>query len=361
MTEKSILLVQNERILSIDFMRGFTMFVLVSSFGQLFDPHSINPVVAFLGQQLDHAEWEGLKAWDLVQPFFMFIVGVAMPFSFSRKWAKGESWNETFRGALKRSLLLLFLGWLIGSSESHSSYTNVLAQLSVTYLVAFLMMRKPVIFQLVISFALIIFNDAIYQLWPVEGFNHPYTADHNFGSWFDIFLTGGLSEDRWVAFNAISTTAHTIWGVLAGQVLMKNWPAGKKIKTLVIAGLIGIVSGYLLRLQVPMIKRICTSSFILASGGWCFLALAICYQVIDVWNNKKVLFFAVVGMNPLFIYMLWHARGTLMAQSLATPVVYRLFGWGGPQLIHVMMVLSISFIFWYICYFLYKHKIFIRI
>lgn len=306
---------QNDRILSVDFLRGFTMFVLVSEFGQLFDPHSSNAFIAFLGQQLDHAEWQGLNAWDLVQPFFMFIVGVSMPFSLSRKWAKGEGWNVTFRSALKRSLLLLFLGWLIGSSETKSSFTNVLSQLSVTYLIAFLVIRKSVSFQLIVSFALIIFSDVIYQVWPVAGFSHPYTADHNFGSWFDIFLTGGLSEDRWVAFNAIPTTAHTIWGVVAGQVLMRNWPPGRKVKTLIIAGLIGVISGYLLGLQIPIIKRICTSSFILVSGGWSFLALAACYQVIDIWNNKKVLFFAIVGMNPLFIYMLWHSRGGLYGRK----------------------------------------------
>ncbi|MHA4810789.1 acyltransferase family protein [Flavitalea flava] len=350
-----------ERILSVDFLRGFTMFMLVSNFGQLFSRNSANPFIAFMGHQLEHADWEGLTAWDLVQPFFMFIVGVAMPFAFSRKWAAGESWNSTLRGALRRSLLLLFLGWLL-SSEIKSTFTNVLAQLSVTYLIAFLLMRQPVKWQLLASFALIIFNDLLYRVWAVPGFDQPFTADHNFGSWFDIFLTGGLSEDRWVSFNAIPTTAHTIWGVIAGTVLMKDWPPRRKIITLLLGGLSGIVAGYTLGLYIPMIKRVCTSSFILASGGWALLMLAFCYLVIDVWKKRKgVLFFAIVGMNPLFIYLFVHTGGKGILESLAIPVTSRVFGWIGPSVLYTVNVLAVSGMLWYICYFLYKRQLFIRI
>lgn len=354
--------INKERVLSVDFLRGFTMFVLVSSFGQLFNPNSSNAFVALLGRQLDHAAWQGLTAWDLVQPIFMFVVGVSMPFSLSRKWARGESWNSTFLSALRRSGLLLFLGWLIGSSETTSSFTNVLAQLSVTYLIAFLLMRKAIKWQLLVSFALIILNDVIYRNFSVPGFNQPFTADHNFGSWFDIFLTGGLSEDRWVAFNAIPTTAHTIWGVIAGLILMKDQAPVKKVLTLLIAGFIGIIAGYTLGMYIPMIKRVCTSSFIIASGGWALVILAVCYLLIDVLNFKRgVIFFAIVGMNPLFLYLFWHARGKLLMETLAEPIVYRLVGWVSPAAMRVSMVLAVSAMLWYLCYFLYKRKIFIRI
>ena len=79
---------------------------------------------------------------------------------------------------------------------------------------------------------------------------------------------------HWVSFNAIPTTAHTVWGVLAGQVLLSDRSSQQKIKILVIAGLIGLAVGYALDPITPIIKRICTSSFILASGGWALLALA---------------------------------------------------------------------------------------
>jgi predicted acyltransferase len=350
-----------ERILSIDFFRGLTMFLLVSGYGQLFNPASSNQIVAIIGRQMDHADWQGLTAWDLIQPFFMFIVGVAMPFSFSRKWAKGESWNKSFRGVLRRSLLLLFLGWLV-SSETKSSFTNVLAQLSVTYLIAFLVMRKAIKWQLLVSVILIILTDVTYRVWPVEGFNQPFTADHNFGSWFDIFLTGGLSEDRWVAFNAIPTTAHTIWGVIAGMILMKNDTPRKKVGILLIIGVAGIIAGYALGMYIPVIKRICTSSFIILSGGYAFVGLAVSYLLIDVLNLKKgATFFAIVGMNPLFIYLFWHSGGRLILMNLARPVTNRLFGWISPEAITAATILVVSGMMWYICYFLYKRKIFIKI
>jgi len=350
-----------ERILSIDFFRGLTMFLLVSGYGQLFNPVSNNHFVAAIGRQMDHADWQGLTAWDLIQPFFMFIVGVAMPFSFSRRWAKGESWNKSFQGVLRRSLLMLFLGWLV-SSETKSSFTNVLAQLSVTYLVAFLVMRKAMKWQVLVSVILIILTDVVYRIWPVQGFNQPFIADHNFGSWFDVFLTGGLSEDRWVAFNAIPTTAHTIWGVIAGMILMKNDTPRKKVGILLIIGVAGIIAGYVLGMYIPVIKRICTSSFIILSGGYAFVGLAVSYLLIDVLNLKKgATFFAIVGMNPLFIYLFWHSGGRLVLMNLARPVTNRLFGWISPEAITAATILVVSGMMWYICYFLYKRKIFIKI
>ena len=362
MTNQATTAPGQDRILSIDFFRGLTMFFLVCGYGQLFDKASPHPVVAFIGRQLDHADWVGLTAWDLIQPCFMFIVGVAMPFAFNRRWAKGENWGSTCRSAIRRSLLLLFLGWLIGSTETKSSYTNVLAQLSVTYMVAFLVMRKSIKWQLLLSFSLLILSDTLYRIWPVAGFNQPFVADHNFGSWFDIALTGGLSEDRWVAFNALPTTAHTIWGVVAGMVLMKDGTPGKKIRTLLAAGLCALVAGYALGAYIPMIKRICTSSFIIASGGWALIGLALSYWLIDVLKFVKAgMFFVIVGMNPLFIYLFNHTGGRHVLEDLAKPVVYRLFSRINPAAVQIAMVLVVSGMLWYIAYFLYKRKIYIRI
>jgi len=350
------------RILSVDFFRGFTMFLLVANFGQLFDPGSPNPVVVFFAGQFDHVNWSGLAFWDLIQPFFMFIVGVSMPYSFEKRRTRGDSWNKTLMSALKRSLILLFLGWVISSTPTYSTFTNVLAQLSVTYFIAFLVMRWQIKWQLLVSFALIIFSDLIFRYWPVAGFVQPFTADHNFGSWLDVWLTGSVSEDRWVAFNAIPTTAHTIWGVVGGLILMKPWSANKKIQTLFLAGIVGVIAGYALGIYIPIIKRVCTSSFIIVSGGWALIALAFSYWLIDIKNFRRTgFFFAVVGMNPLFIYLFTHSGGNDMLRGFINPVIYRIFAWTSKDTIVTIEVLLISAMLWYICYFLYKRKIFIRI
>ncbi|MDH5396708.1 MAG: DUF5009 domain-containing protein [Cyclobacteriaceae bacterium] len=356
---------EKNRILSIDFFRGFTMFLLVGGFSGMFgklNVESSNPIIFFLGSQFEHAEWIGLRFWDLVQPFFMFIVGVAMPFSFTRRWKKGDSWNKTFKHVLTRSALLLLLGWMLGARENYFNLTNVLAQLSVTYLIAFLLMRKPRVWQLLISFVLILTNDLLYQFWPVEGFNQPYVADHNFGSWFDIAITGNLGPGGWVAFNAFSTTAHTIWGVLAGTVLLNTWPQMKKVKVFLAVGIVGAVIGYVMGIYIPIIKHICTSSFIIVSGGWCFIALGISYWLIDVLHIRKgVAFFAVVGMNPLFIYLFSNLGGKHLLNRMVEPFSYRLLYWTGEMTYQVGTTLIVAGLVWYICYFLYQRSIFIRI
>jgi len=369
MSDSNLSSTVQSRVLSVDFFRGFTMFMLIGEFsgffGTMMNPSFDGTIISSIGRQLDHAEWIGLHFWDLIQPFFMFIVGVAMPFAMTRRWNRGDSWNKTFRHAVTRSLLLLFLGWAlycIGPGKITYHFTNVLAQLSVTYLIAFLIMQKAVKWQLLISLLMILISDLLYRFWSVEGFNQPFTPDHNFGSWFDLALTGSLSGGHWVAFNAIPTTAHTIWGVIAGMILMNEWKPRKKIQTLAIAGIIGVVIGYAMNPYIPIIKHICTSSFVIVSGGWCFIALALSYWLIDVMNYKKIpLFFAIVGMNPLFIYLFAHTGGNKWLESLAKPFIGAIFGVFSELTISMALTLTVWGMMWGICYFLYKRKIFIRL
>jgi predicted acyltransferase len=355
---------EQERIFSIDFFRGFTMFMLVGGLNDIFgklDPVSSGPVVNFFQQQLHHVQWEGLHFWDLIQPFFMFIVGVAMPFSFSRRWQRGDSWRKTFYHVITRCFFLLLIGWAISSSATTSNFNNVIAQLSVTYLIAFLIMRKHIKWQLIVSFALIIVSDMLYRLWPVEGFNQPFVAGQNFGSWTDMMLTGSLEHRNWVPFNAIPTSAHTIWGVIVGTILMKDWSPRKKIMTLMIAGTIGVIVGYLMNPFIPIIKHICTSSFIIVSGGWCLIGMALSYWLFDVLNFRKVpMFFAVFGMNPLFLYLMAESFRNFFS-TLVNPFVYRIFSWTNEVTLTVISTSIIAAMLWYVCYFLYKRRIFIRL
>jgi predicted acyltransferase len=357
---------EQNRILSIDFFRGFTMFMLVTGIAGIFngmlEQGKGGVLIALIDKQLDHAEWNGLYAWDLIQPFFMFIVGVAMPFSLAKRMERGDSWRKAFYHALSRSFWLLVLGFMLGAGEKSFSLTNVLAQLSFTYIIAFLLMQKDVKWQLLVSFAMILISDLIYRLWSVDGFNQPFTPDHNFGAWVDLTITGNLSSGHWVAFNAIPTTAHTIWGVIVGLLLMKEWSQRKKILVLVAAGLIGIIVGYSMNTFIPIIKRICTSSFIIVSGGWCLLAMAFSYWLIDVMNFRKVaLFFAIVGMNSIFIYLFSNLGGKQLLTRMAKPFTSRLFFWAGDLAVNMITILVVAAMVWYMCYFLYKRKIFIRL
>ena len=275
------------RLTSLDFFRGLTMFLLVGEATGLYEhlraPELTGTLLGAIGWQLEHHPWNGLHFWDLIQPFFMFIVGVAMPFSIGKRWERGDSWSKTFRHALARSGLLLLFGWglyCIGPGRLTFELWNVLAQLSFTYLVAFLFMRKPARVQIGVTFLLLIATELLYRLWPVAGFNQPFVPDHGFGAWVDLALMRKLSEGHWAAFNCVPTTAHTMWGVLAGQVLKSGRAPLQKIRILAIAGAIGVVCGYALNPWTPIIKRICTSSFVIVSGGWALLALALLGQLL---------------------------------------------------------------------------------
>lgn len=351
------------RIFSIDFFRVFTMFMLVGGFEGLFNKvlGKNSVIISFFERQFSHAPWNGLNFWDLIHPFFIFIVGVAMPFSLSRRWDKGDSWEKTFYHVLRRCFLLLIIGWAISSSPTTSNFQNILTQLSVNYLIAFLIIRKAIKWQLLISFALILVSDLLYRFWPVEGFNQPFIADQNFGSWTDMVLTGHLQSGHWAPFNAIPTSAITIWGVIVGMLLMKEWCNRKKIIALLITGLIGIIIGYAMNPYIPIIKRIATSSYIIVSGGWCLVGMAVSHWLTDVINLKKVgLFFAIFGMNSIFIYLFASSLRSFFGR-LVNPFVYRLFFWSNETTITVISAIIIAAMLWYVCYFLYKRKVFIKL
>jgi len=357
------------RVASLDFFRGLTMFLLIGESTELYSllrhPALHGTILGFFGWQLDHHPWNGLHFWDLVQPFFMFIVGVAMPFSFGRRWERGDSWGKTFHHALQRSALLLFFGWAlycIGPGHITFELWNVLAQLSFTYLVAFLMMRKSTRTQIGFTFLLLIVTEVLYRTWPVAGFNQPFVPDHNFGSWVDLAIMPQLSAGHWVAFNAVPTTAHTMWGVLAGCVLKSSRTHWNKIKTLVIPGVIGVIIGFSLNPVDPIIKRICTASFVIVSGGFCLLALALSYWLIDVKGWKKwAIFFNIVGMNPLFIYLFTNSYGAEWFHRIAQPFTMGLFGWAGQLTGEIVTSVVVWGMLWYVCYWLYKKRIFIKI
>jgi len=358
-----------ERLYSLDFFRGLTMFLLIAEFNSLFtlmtSPGIEGTLLYTIGKQFSHHPWNGLRFWDLIQPFFMFIVGVAMPYSLANRLKRGQAQRQIRNHMLNRAGLLLLFGWAlacIGDGKIVFQFQNVLAQLSVTYLLAFLVMNKPVRTQIIFSFLLIAITEIIYRVFPVEGFNHPFVANENFGTWLDLQYGGANLTGHWVSFNAIPTAAHTIWGVLAGKLLMSDRSAKEKLKILVIAGLIGVVIGYALDPVTPIIKRICTSSFIFVSGGWTILSLAFSYWLIDIKKQKKwSLLFAIVGMNPLFIYLFAHVGGGRFIEHIIYPFSMAIFGWMGELTANIITSALVLFFLWYICYWLYKRKIFIRI
>ena len=369
-TNSAIISPLPERVTSVDFFRGFTMFLLAGEASRLYERlHDFdNGIIQFFATQLSHHEWHGLHFWDLIQPFFMFIVGVAIPFAVANRLKKGDSYSTIRLHAYKRAFLLLFFGWalyFIGAGRLVFRFQNVLAQLSVTYLVAFLLMNKSFRFNLIFTFIILILIDLAYRFFPVEGFNHPWVNYENLGSWFNNTIEGTDKTSEWASLNFVSTTAHTVWGVLCGKLLMSDRTRMEKMRILIYAGLTGLVIGYSLDLLniTPIIKKIATSSFVFASGGWAILALTFCYWLIDVkklfLNGSRM--FIIVGMNSIFIYIFFEIGGAGLLNKIISPFSSLLFSWAGEHAVGVMTSLGVWAGLWYLCYWLYKNKIFIKI
>ncbi len=359
-----------ERMFSIDFFRGFTMFLLIGESTRLYSHiRKIDTgLTQFIGTQLDHHEWHGLYFWDLIQPFFMFIVGVAIPFAVANRIKKGEGDRTITLHAYKRALLLFLLGWAlywIGPGRVVFRLQDVLTQLSVTYLVAFLIRNKSFWFQMTLTLAILLIMDLAYRFFPVEGFNQPWLAYQNLGAWANIKIEGVDKTSIWASINAFSTIAHTVWGVLCGKLLMSNKTSGEKIKLLIISGITSLIIGYSLDLLniTPIIKKIATSSFVFTSGGYAILALTFSYWLIDVKkifiNGSKM--FRIVGMNCIFIYVFFEAGGASLVYKILTPLPVTLFSWAGEITVGIVTSLMVWTALWYLCYWLYKNKLFIKI
>jgi predicted acyltransferase len=322
-----------------------------------------------LAAQLLHAEWHGMHFWDLIQPYFTFIVGIAMAFSLKNREERGESRAKTFRHILFRCFVLFSLGVILQSGYRERlvwELWNILTQLSVSILITFLIFRFPSLTQLIISFALLFITEILYKLISIDGFDQPFVKDHNLGTFIDLVLMGKTHPDGWVAINCIPTTAHVIWGGLTGKMLITSKKPEQKIKILCLVSIVGLSVGYgmdWLGLS-PINKHISSSSFVIASGGWCFATLAMFYWLVDIKHYRRwVVLFAVFGMNPIFIYVFSRTVGRGFLSDFVNIFTKGFMSRAGfsESLIHLMTFMFILGIEWYICYWLYKKKIFIKI
>ena len=143
---------------------------------------------------------------------------------------------------------------------------------------------------------------------------------------------------------------------------MRSAAPKKKIAWLAGLGAAGVAAGFALTAVSPMIKRICTSSFVVASGGFCLLTLAFSYWLIDVrkWN-KWAVFLNIVGMNSLFIYLFTESGGTVWIRKLVWPFTMAFAGRIGELPAEIFTSLAAWAMLWSMCYWLYKKRIIIKI
>lgn len=363
----------NQRLISLDFMRGLIM-VLLALESTEFYAHALSVTDkgsfgnVFIGQFF-HNHWLGMNFWDLIQPAFMFMAGAAMAYSLMQQKIRQVSWKARFLKVLKRSLLLLLWGlfkrinnpdWL---SLSALDFTDVLTQLAFASLIAFLLFDFSIKYQLLSCGIILLGTDLAYRFFNVSGFDTAYAVPgHTFGNYIDWILfdqKGG----SYVFINWLPTAVHTIAGTIVGKLLMQK---DTRISIFTGFGLLLLTAGYGLSYfdLTPIIKPIASSSFVMASLGYCVLALAFIYWWIDVKQHKAGLnFFLIMGVNPIFIYLFCDIVGrhwlNEYTHMLVSPVFSGL-GLSGSWIL-IAAALCTFFIEWSICYFLYKKKIFFKL
>ncbi len=361
-----------ERILSLDFLRGVIMVILVlgetSVFRKLHEAFP-NPFTHLLDIQFEHSLWHGLHFWDLLLPAFMLVAGTAMAYSYNKQIQLHYSWRRSFLKTLRRSFLLLLWGVLIYAVRDNRlnlQFSNVLTELAFATLITFLIIRLHPAWQLAVSILLLLITELLFRFTHITGFDQPFTDQHNFGNYVDLIVIGRVNGHYGTTMNWIPCAASTIWGLMAGQLLLSNKSAKLKLSYLAGFGFLALLIGFGLDWAgiTPMLKWISSSFFVLATGGIALIALAGCYWWIDVRNHRHNLqFFTIVGMNSIFIYLFFNFIGSQWLNGYVDILLGGLLNLVNIPLKITLVICCLAvFAFeWYLCYFLFKKKIFFKL
>jgi predicted acyltransferase len=308
------------RLASIDVLRGLDMFFLVGAGDVLrrlingFNSEALKPVY----HQLEHVNWEGFTAWDLIMPLFLFTSGLSMPFSFGKLIEKGTTKTKIYLKVLKRFCILFLLGWIVQGRlldldpSTFYIYTNTLHSIAVGYLITTLIVlnvNKNSLL-LAIGASLVVVYWALMAFVPVPGIGSGVlTPDGNLAMYIDRAVMGNLmnhkSQYTWV-LSSLGFGATVFSGYYAGLMLKKPIGENRKLIQLTLVGVGLVVAGLLLSLHTPIIKKIWSSSMVLYSSGLCFLLLALSFLItdkfkIDSWWTRGLRMF---GLNAIAAYML---------------------------------------------------------
>ncbi|MEZ5942384.1 MAG: hypothetical protein R3C18_13405 [Planctomycetaceae bacterium] len=404
-----------ERFISLDAYRGFIMLMLAASGfgihnlyqGMRDDSNQAGTSVwearrkildvprwEWIDHHFEHPKWQSnfafgkhnasegspwlrfcVSFWDLIQPAFMFMVGVAMPFSFENRKRAGQTEKYMLWHAFIRAVVLTLLGVFLQSLSSPRTnwiFPNVLSQIGLGYFFVYLLLNRTKAVQIGAFVGILILTWGAFVIYQtpdsydpaavsasaekgevLEGFYRHWTKNGNVASAFDSWFLPlfppakdppPITEDEkesatedseqaprekvvkyeanyggYTTLNFVPSMATILLGVFCGQLLMTDKSSGRKLLELlaIAAGclVIGVVAG---ATCCPIIKRIWTPSWALFSGGYVVAMLALFYMVFDMWGLKKIaLPLTIIGMNSLAFY--------LMGQMLRPWLVNKVF------------------------------------
>ena len=361
------------RLLSLDAFRGFTIagMILVNNPGSW----------RYVYPPLLHAEWHGWTPTDLIFPFFLFIVGVSVPFSFGKRLARGDSRTALLLHVVRRSAILFGLGLFMAAFPRFDLSTlrimGVLQRIGVVYLLA-----APAYLYLgrwgrgALAAALLLGYWALLTLVPVPGYGTgDLSPEGNLGAYLDRMILGDrLWQGTWDPEGLLSSlpaVATTLLGIFTGEWLRSGRSRGSKVQGLLAAGVVGVGLGLVWDLVFPINKPLWTSSYVLFTAGAGSVLLAGFYWAMEMqgwrtWAKPMV----VYGMNAIAVFVASGLLAKLMgiirvgveSTSVKAWIYESLFAsWAGP--LNGSLAFAVSYIlFWLVLmWMLYRRGIFIRI
>lgn len=386
------------RLSSADAYRGFVMLLMMAevlNFQKISESLPQNAFWNFLAFHQSHVEWVGCSLHDLIQPSFSFLVGIVLPYSIANRLAKGGSFPKLFLHAVWRSLALILLGIFLRSQYGKITYftfEDTLTQIGLGYSFLFLLGFQTQRVQIV-AFALILIAYfvafAVYPLpatdfdyqsvgvspdWThqLSGFAAHWNKNTNLAWLFDTWFLNLFPRESPFVYNGggyatlsfIPTLATMLLGLLAGNILKNQQAAAQKIKALVILGVGGIVLGLLLDTAgiCPNVKRIWTPTWVIFSGGCCFLLLSFFYTVMEIWGKKTWAFpLLVLGSNSIAAYLIADTMVGYIRKTLFIHLGENFNQFLGEAYAPLVLGSCILLIEWLILFWLYRRKIFIKI
>ncbi|HAH25761.1 MAG TPA: DUF5009 domain-containing protein [Prolixibacteraceae bacterium] len=371
MKHKPTQAVPRERLLSLDALRGFDM-LWITGGGYLVTvlaQHSDAGWLHTLAEQMEHVPWQGFHFEDLIFPLFMFISGVAIPFAIGSRLEKKVPKDVLAKKAFKRAMILLLLGWIYNGVFSngfeHPRFASVLGQIGIAYFFASLIniYCKSFKNRLYWLGGILAGIGIIQLLVPVPGIGAGVlTPEGCINGYIDRMLLPGRLYggpfDPEGLLCIVSAITVTLMGSVAGHFLRdKTTTDRQKLKTLSLTGVSDIALALLLSTFYPIIKACWTTPFNLLTAGIGFLAITLFYYIIDVKGWKKwSFFFRVIGMNSIFIYLLYDLVDTGKVSKY-------LFGWTvlWGDFGQIISIIGSIMLVWSLLYYMYKKNIFLRV
>ncbi len=372
---------KTQRYLALDVLRGMTIafMILVNTPGSW----------QFIYPPLKHATWHGCTPTDLVFPFFLFVVGVSMFFSFAKY--ENRLTQDSLVRIHRRFVLIFAIGLFINSYPqwitdfSELRIMGVLQRIAVAYLLA-----SFIVLTVSRKWVIILAGIILLGYWAVLYFlggDDPYSLTGNVTIPFDSAILGEnhlykgfrhngqpVPFDPEGLLSSIPAVVTVLLGYLAGHIIKKT-PKNKVPVKLLTYGVIFTLAGYLWSFILPLNKPLWTSSYVLYTAGLAAILFAVLIYLIDVKGYKKwTSFFVVFGLNPLFIFALsgiwaktlWYIirfedvrEGVItgsgwLYQHIFVPIAGNMNGSLLYAITHVVF-------FWFIGYILYRKKIFIKV